>query len=94
MMKIFRKTHLKVKIMIKKAVIAAAGRGTRFLPVVKGYPKELVPILSKPNIQYLIEQIPQIDEVSIGHALISEALYLGLENTIQMYLRKIELAQL
>ena len=42
--------------MIKKAVIAAAGRGTRFLPVVKGYPKELVPILSKPNIQYLIEE--------------------------------------
>jgi len=42
--------------MIKKAVIAAAGRGTRFLPVVKAYPKELVPILSKPNLQYLIEE--------------------------------------
>lgn len=42
--------------MIKKAVIAAAGRGTRFLPVVKAYPKELIPILSKPNIQYLIEE--------------------------------------
>ncbi|HPT66224.1 MAG TPA: sugar phosphate nucleotidyltransferase [Candidatus Woesebacteria bacterium] len=42
--------------MINKAVIAAAGRGTRFLPVVKAYPKELVPILSKPNIQYLIEE--------------------------------------
>lgn len=41
---------------IKKAVIAAAGRGTRFLPVVKGYPKELVPILAKPNLQYLIEE--------------------------------------
>jgi len=41
---------------ITKAVIAAAGRGTRFLPVVKSYPKELVPILSKPNIQYLIEE--------------------------------------
>jgi len=41
---------------IIKAVIAAAGRGTRFLPVVKSYPKELVPILSKPNIQYLIEE--------------------------------------
>lgn len=41
---------------IKKAVIAAAGRGTRFLPVVKAYPKELVPVLSKPNIQYLIEE--------------------------------------
>ncbi len=42
--------------MITKAVIAAAGRGTRFLPVTKAYPKELVPILSKPNIQYLIEE--------------------------------------
>lgn len=41
---------------ITKAVIAAAGRGTRFLPVVKQYPKELVPILSKPNIQYLVEE--------------------------------------
>lgn len=42
--------------MISKAVIAAAGRGTRFLPVVKAYPKELVPILSKPNLQYLVEE--------------------------------------
>jgi len=42
--------------MITKAVIAAAGRGTRFLPVTKAYPKELVPILSKPNLQYLIEE--------------------------------------
>lgn len=49
--------------------------------------------LSLDNISYLIQEIPQIAEVSIGHALISEALYLGLENTIQMYLRKIELAQ-
>lgn len=49
--------------------------------------------LSLDNIEYLIREIPQIDEVSIGHALISEALYLGLENTIQLYLRKIELAQ-
>ena len=50
--------------------------------------------LSLDNIQYFIEQIPQIAEVSIGHALISEALYMGLENTIQSYLRKIEVANL
>ncbi|WP_068596330.1 pyridoxine 5'-phosphate synthase [Vaginella massiliensis] len=50
--------------------------------------------LSLDNLQYFITEIPQIAEVSIGHALISEALYLGLENTIQCYLRKIELAQL
>jgi pyridoxine 5-phosphate synthase len=50
--------------------------------------------LSLDNIEYFIREIPQIAEVSIGHALISEALYLGLENTIQAYLRKIELANL
>jgi len=39
------------------------------------------------NLHYLITQLPHLDEVSIGHALISDALYLGLENTIQLYLR-------
>jgi pyridoxine 5-phosphate synthase len=50
--------------------------------------------LSLDNIDFFIKEIPEIAEVSIGHALISEALYLGLENTIQAYLRKIELANL
>lgn len=50
--------------------------------------------LSLDNIEFFIREIPEIAEVSIGHALISEALYLGLENTIQAYLRKIELANL
>ena len=43
--------------------------------------------LDRFNLTYLIQQIPSIDEVSIGHALISDALYLGLENTIQLYKR-------
>ena len=43
--------------------------------------------LDRFNLPYLIQQIPSIDEVSIGHALISDALYLGLENTIQLYKR-------
>jgi pyridoxine 5-phosphate synthase len=43
--------------------------------------------LDRINLPYLVHQIPFIDEVSIGHALISEALYLGLENTIQLYKR-------
>ena len=38
------------------------------------------------NLQYFAQQIPNLLEVSIGHALIADALYLGLENTIQMYL--------
>lgn len=41
------------------------------------------------NLRYFHQQIPFIKEVSIGHALISDALYFGLENTIQMYLRQL-----
>lgn len=43
------------------------------------------------NLKYFAENIPGLDEVSIGHALISDALYYGLENTIQMYLRQLAL---
>ena len=42
------------------------------------------------NLKYLCEEIPFINEVSIGHALICDALYYGLENTIQLYLREIK----
>jgi pyridoxine 5-phosphate synthase len=41
------------------------------------------------NLAYLRKSIPWLDEVSIGHALISDALYFGLENTIQLYLREL-----
>ncbi len=43
--------------------------------------------LDRNNLAYFIKSIPFIDEVSIGHALIADALYLGLENTIQLYQR-------
>jgi len=43
--------------------------------------------LSLENLEYFAKHIPNLAEVSIGHALISDALYLGLENTIQMYKR-------
>jgi pyridoxine 5-phosphate synthase len=43
--------------------------------------------LSLENLEYFAKHIPNLDEVSIGHALISDAIYLGLENTIQMYKR-------
>ena len=43
--------------------------------------------LSLENLEYFAKEIPDLAEVSIGHALISDALYLGLENTIQMYKR-------
>lgn len=41
------------------------------------------------NLKFLKQSIPYLDEVSIGHALICDALYLGLENTIQLYLREL-----
>ena len=57
---------------IKKAVIPAAGFGTRFLPATKATPKEMLPIVDKPTIQYIVEEalasgIEQILIIS-GHA--------------------------
>ena len=43
--------------------------------------------LSLENLEFFVKEIPNLAEVSIGHALISDALYLGLENSIQMYKR-------
>jgi len=43
------------------------------------------------NLGYIIEQIPSIKEVSIGHALICDAIYLGLEKTIQLYLERLNM---
>lgn len=45
--------------------------------------------LSLDNIKFFKDNIPQLVEVSIGHALISEAIYLGLENVVQMYLQRL-----
>jgi pyridoxine 5-phosphate synthase len=42
------------------------------------------------NLRFLKQSIPSLDEVSIGHALICDALYFGLENTIQLYLRELK----
>ena len=52
---------------IRKAVIPAAGLGTRFLPVTKSVPKELLPILDKPMLQYVVEEAAEagIEEVII-----------------------------
>lgn len=57
---------------IRKAVIPAAGFGTRFLPATKAMPKEMLPIVDKPAIQYIVEEILHsgIQEILIisGHA--------------------------
>lgn len=41
------------------------------------------------NLAYLKQQIPQLDEVSIGHALVCDAIYYGFQNTVQMYKRQL-----
>ena len=46
--------------------------------------------LNLKNLHYFKQNIPWLKEVSIGHALICDALYLGLENTIQLYLRELK----
>jgi pyridoxine 5-phosphate synthase len=46
--------------------------------------------LSLENLRYFAEHVPGLQEVSIGHALISDAIYFGLENTIQLYLRQLK----
>ena len=47
--------------------------------------------LSLENLEYFIREIPWVDEVSIGHALICDALYMGLEPTIKAYLSKVKI---
>jgi pyridoxine 5-phosphate synthase len=65
--------------------VAAAKRATELgLGINAGHDLDLH------NLKFLKQSIPQIDEVSIGHALISDALYLGLENTVQLYRRQIQ----
>ncbi|HKH04277.1 MAG TPA: sugar phosphate nucleotidyltransferase, partial [Acidimicrobiales bacterium] len=52
---------------VRKAVIPAAGLGTRFLPATKAQPKEMLPIVDKPAIQYVVEEAVRagIDDILI-----------------------------
>ena len=52
----FELKRMNVLKKIKKAIIPAAGLGTRFLPATKAMPKEMLPILDKPTIQYIVEE--------------------------------------
>lgn len=45
--------------------------------------------LDRHNLQFFAQHLPSLDEVSIGHALISDALYFGLQNTVQLYKRQL-----
>lgn len=55
---------------IRKAVIPAAGLGTRFLPVTKSVPKELLPILDRPMLQYVVEEAAEagVEEIIVVSA--------------------------
>jgi UTP--glucose-1-phosphate uridylyltransferase len=46
---------------VTKAVIPAAGHGTRFLPATKACPKEMLPLVDKPLIQYIVEELAAAD---------------------------------
>ena len=49
-----------MKQRVRKAIIPAAGLGTRFLPATKSQPKEMLPIVDKPTLQYIIEESNRI----------------------------------
>jgi pyridoxine 5-phosphate synthase len=68
----------------KEAAIAAYVEATKFA-VNQGLGINAGHDLSLDNLRYFKQSLVQLDEVSIGHALISDALYLGIENTIQRY---------
>ena len=55
---------------VRKAVIPAAGLGTRMLPATKTVPKEMLPMVDKPVIQYIIEEAVAsgIEDIQIGRA--------------------------
>src|SRR3989338_5429903 len=55
--KIINETAIPNGVKITKAVVAVAGFGTRFLPVTKALPKEMLPVVDKPVVQYVVEEL-------------------------------------
>ncbi|HEX6889300.1 MAG TPA: pyridoxine 5'-phosphate synthase, partial [Chryseolinea sp.] len=77
-----REYHVSRDIAVKPYVESASIAREAGLGVNAGHDLDLN------NLSYLVKCIPELDEVSIGHALICDALYYGLENTIQLYLKQ------
>ena len=71
------------QLAIKPFIIAAEKANELGLGINAGHDLDLQ------NLQFFAQNIPQLLEVSIGHALISDALYLGLENAVQIYKRQL-----
>ncbi len=78
-----KNSHFNCEIAIKPFVGAAILASELGLGINAGHDLDL------DNLKYFAQNIPELLEVSIGHALISDALYFGLENTIQLYLRQL-----
>ena len=60
---------------VRKAVIAAAGFGTRFLPQTKAMPKEMLPLIDKPIIQYIVEELVEAGIEDIVNLIIPFTLF-------------------
>ena len=80
--RLMRITIIKIKAAIAPYISAAKKASECGLGINAGHDLDLH------NLKYFAQNIPELDEVSIGHALICDALYYGLENTVQMYLRQ------
>jgi pyridoxine 5-phosphate synthase len=80
----YAKTFIKDKDAAVKDYVATAHEAARLgLGLNAGHD------LDMHNLQFFAKNIPNLDEVSIGHALISDALYFGLQNTVQLYKRQL-----
>jgi len=83
---------------VTKAIITASGRGTRFLPVSSAYQKEMVPVMHKPQLQWVIEEAIEsgISDIAIvvreGAEIIKK--YLEIDNKLFKYLNEIGKAHL
>ena len=85
-------------VRIRKAVIPAAGLGTRFLPATKSIPKEMIPIVDTPMIQYIVEEAVQsgIEEIILITARHKESIenHFDLNPELEDHLEKREKREL
>lgn len=81
-----------MKKKVRKAIIPAAGLGTRFLPATKSQPKEMLPIVDKPTLQYIIEEAVQsgIEEILIVTGRSKKSIEDHFDRSIEL---ELELAQ-